>query len=230
LGALFLMNPVSILITGYHGQFENLAVLPLLIAVYALQKKKASWLIFLLGSISILIKHITIFAVVALYFYTFKDKRKALIALLGTTIIFLISFLPYIPEGRENIINQVFFYSSAIQPYSLLYLIPFWSTPTFAIGMIMFLFIYRKSSIIEQILKSFLAFLILTPGIGEQYFVLPVIFGSLSAGFGYNIFTIITTVFLLGSAGNVNLPIPSIWISVWIASIIWLINSSKKME
>jgi len=227
LGALFMVNPVSILITGFHGQFENLAVLPLLFAVYASQKKKGSWLIFLLGLISILIKHITIFGVVALYFYTFKDKRKAIIALMVTTIIFLISFLPYLPEGRENIINQVFFYSSSTQPYSLFYLIPFWSTPTFAIGMVLFLIIYRNSSINEQILKSFLAFLILTPGIGEQYFVLPIIFGSIFPKFGYYLFSIITSIFLLGSKGNLHLPIPSIWISVWIVSIIWLINSSK---
>lgn len=226
LGILFFLNPVSILITGYHGQFDNLAVLPLLIAVIIQKRNGSSWSIFLLGTLSILIKHITIFAVIAIFFSVTKHKRRAILMLLGSALIFLISFLPYIPEGSNNILHRVFLYSGTFKPYSPFLLIPFWTTPLFAIVMLMFIYLFRKKPIENQIQNSFLVFLTFAPGISEQYFVLPVIIGSLFPKFGYYLFSIITFIFLMGSENNLSLPIPSTWFSVWIAVLIWLINSS----
>lgn len=40
--SLFYLNPVSFLLTGVHGQFDNLAVLPILLGVYFYMKAQSS--------------------------------------------------------------------------------------------------------------------------------------------------------------------------------------------
>jgi hypothetical protein len=71
---------------------------------------------------------------------------------------------------------------------------------------------------------SFVAFLALTPGIGEQFFILPAIWGSLSLSPWHWVYTLAAAVFLAGSPRNIHLPLPSIWNTVWLAATIWLLS------
>jgi len=61
---IYWLNPSVILIVGFHGQFDNLALLPLLIATFLINYKPNSvssiW-IWILGTMSLCIKHITLF-------------------------------------------------------------------------------------------------------------------------------------------------------------------------
>lgn len=62
----YLMNPVAIFTVGYQGQFDNFAVLPILLATYAfLRSSRANnrVIILALGTIALLIKHIVVFGV-----------------------------------------------------------------------------------------------------------------------------------------------------------------------
>ena len=66
------LNPVAILLVGYHGQFENLAILPLLLAVALycrpVGRPRTLWL-WGLGTLALIIKHNTLFGVWMLFAY-----------------------------------------------------------------------------------------------------------------------------------------------------------------
>ncbi|MGH7862212.1 MAG: hypothetical protein ACREOS_08215, partial [Candidatus Dormibacteraceae bacterium] len=112
--SVYLLNPVAILLVGFHGQFENLALLPLLGALYLSMRGRAglpSWVIWLLGTASLLIKHLTIFSVWTLFVYVFTGRRRPLLMALSV-LVFLVSFLPYLPRGFDGIVHNVFLYGS----------------------------------------------------------------------------------------------------------------------
>jgi len=222
-GALYLINPITILLTGVHGQFDNLAALPLLGAVLLNSRKPGNgWAIWLLGTISILIKQITVFAVLALFIHCFK-LRKSILLFILSGLIFLASFISYLPDGQEGIVSHVLLYSSVIRPYGLPDILPAWPTALFALMMLIVTFASRSIPLLESLVLSFVSFLVFAPGMSEQYFILPIIFASAIPGWGYAIFTCVTTVFLMGSQNNLHLPVPSIWMSVWIAASTWLL-------
>ena len=109
------MNPVAILLTGYHGQFENLALLPLLIGAYLYVRKPDSPpvpVIWLLGTLALLIKHNTVFGMWMLFVYVFGVSRRAVVASMLSVAVFAFSFLPYLPEGNAGILQNVLLYSS----------------------------------------------------------------------------------------------------------------------
>jgi hypothetical protein len=69
------------------------------------------------------------------------------------------------------------------------------------------------------------AFLVLTPGIGEQYFLMPVIWGTITLPSWYWVFTLLAGIFLAGSRNNINIPlVPSWWNTVWFAAVGWLLS------
>jgi hypothetical protein len=229
--AIYLLNPVAILIVGLHGQFETLAMLPILFATYLYLRQstqKARMLIWILGTLAIIIKHNIIFGVLMLYVFTAKNWRRALIMFLMSFLIFLSCFLVYIPEGRHGILQNVLFYS-AKSGYGLQVLFPMWiSLPIFILFMISLPFAAKYYFNFTQPIGmelSFVALLSSIIGIAEQYFILPIFFGSIFSSSWYWLYTIAATFFLLGSPNNLNIPhIPSIWNVVWITSTGWLLS------
>jgi len=215
---IFLLNPVSILLTGFHGQFDNFAALFLLLAFI---NRKRTGLMWLLGTISILIKQITIFGWLTLLFTTQPNKKRAIFLSGASALVYLFSFIPYLPKGKDGIINNVFLYPSSVHQYGLNGLI---TMPIFLVLMIVFVFLIRTSKLdpLRAILLSCLIFLVFAPGMAEQYFILPIIFASALPDWGYLIFTIITTIFLTGSPNNIQIQPISIWMTVWIAALVWL--------
>jgi hypothetical protein len=118
----FIFSPASIIISGFHRQFDNLAILLVFSAVFYAERKLSKsggenlsvneTLVFsvILG-ISIITKHI--FAFFPLWqFFRIKGTRQKLIVLFIPAAMFLISFLPFLPEGFEGIKQNVFLYSS----------------------------------------------------------------------------------------------------------------------
>ena len=102
---LYWLNPAVILYDGYLGQFEALAVLPILLALY---HKKGTWI---LGTLAIVIKHSTLFGVWTLFVYKAGVKRAAF-WLAATVAVFALTFVPYLPDGLNGIVNRVLLYKS----------------------------------------------------------------------------------------------------------------------
>lgn len=226
------LNPVAILIVGYHGQFDTFAMLPLLLAVYLSEgrnhKLPFAW-IWLLGTFSIIIKHITVFGVLALFFHVAKNKIQACIFSIGSVVAFLLTFAPHILVNADGVLNNVFYYQGHIGIYGLSSLI----SPSFAFILFYcimgFIVVFNKELLKSPLPKSinfiFVSFLTFTHGIGEQYFLLPVLWGSIYRSKWFWIFSIAAGLFLLGSGNNLNLPgIPAWWNGVWLAAAGWFLS------
>lgn len=208
---LFFLNPISIIISGFHGQFDNLAILIALIAVIYISDNshKKFWGIFLLG-ISLSVKHI--FFLLPLWLAV-KEKRpfNKFIVLTAPVVIFLLLFAPYWQTGGTGIIENVFLYKSFnnaplwnifIPDFLARYISPM---VFFVAGLaLMGIFVYRESRV-----KSFLIYLgaifIFSSAVANQYLVIPVIF----AIFFINPFTLLfllwATIKLLIDGAGLNI-------------------------
>src|SRR5205807_1603573 len=108
--AIFLLNPISILITGYHGQFDNLAVLLALVgaATYARSESGVSSRrvagLFLIG-LSLATKHV--FVAYPLWLaLKGRSWRERLLVIVLPFAVFLLAFVPYWPGGSHGIIEH----------------------------------------------------------------------------------------------------------------------------
>lgn len=209
---IFFINPISIIISGFHGQFDNLAILIALISVIYISENSYKKVlgIFLLG-ISLSVKHI--FFLLPLWLAV-KEKKLfyKLIVLTVPIIIFLLMFIPFWSKGGTGIIENVFMYKSFNNaPLWNIFIPDFLSSfispmVFFVIGLaIIGLFFYKESR-----LKSFLlylgAILVFSSAVTNQYLVIPVIF----AIYFINPFTLLfilwaTVKLLIDGAGlNIN--------------------------
>ena len=230
--SVYLLNPVSILIVGYHGQFDNLAILPLLLATYLWTRQDRDRFIvwaWVLGTCALLIKHITRIGVWTLYLYLARNHRRALLLMIGSVLVFLLTLVPYWSEGESGIVRNVMLYQRIAGRYGFGMLFPrIMVAPIFLGLMIILPSIARyhlELSLPKAMEFTFVAFLALTYGIGEQYFIYPVIWGSIYLTFWYWQYSLASTIFLLGSRHNVNiLQIPPMWNLVWGSAMLWLMS------
>lgn len=116
---IFFLNPISIIITGYHNQFDNIAVLFALLSIIffnddkKFNKKDIGFVA--LFSLSLITKHILfILPVFILLMDKLPVKKKILYAFVPP-LIFLLSFVPFALSSSaalQGIINNVFKYRS----------------------------------------------------------------------------------------------------------------------
>ena len=116
---LFLLNPITILLTGYHSQFDNVAVLFGLIGWYLYTHKKSTHSSYLFwGSafffgISLIFKHILILFPVWLLFSSYHKDKKLLLKISHVVVIYLLFFMSFRveeylhPNERLPIVNGV---------------------------------------------------------------------------------------------------------------------------
>ena len=107
--AFFFLNPVSIIITGYHNQFDNVAICLGLLAVirfgddFEKPLSGRKWSALLLLGLSLTTKHVFFMFP---FWLAVKQRgllQKCLIVAVPT-VIFLASFLPYWSVGHAGII------------------------------------------------------------------------------------------------------------------------------
>jgi hypothetical protein len=231
--SLYMLNPVALMLVGFHGQFENLAMLPLLIGTYLYARQPASppwkW-IWLLGTTSLLIKHITVFGVWML-FYSITTKRRAFMMFSFSVLFFWASFLPWLPEGGSGILTNVFKYQ-AVTAWGLARWFPvFLVAPLFYAFMISTPVLakeYLGLSLARSMEFSGVALLALIFGIGKQYLILPVIFGSIFFSPWYGMYTLvggcgIAVSYAVTHFSIVDKPLTSpLWNIVWLGAVCWL--------
>lgn len=117
LACVFFLNPVSVIITGFHNQFDNVAIAMMCVAVMALVDKESDsfderdLLAITMISLSLVTKHVFIFFVLWIALRQARFVRK-LVYLVIPPVIFGASFLPYWGGSREAILNNVVRYRS----------------------------------------------------------------------------------------------------------------------
>jgi hypothetical protein len=194
-GALFLVNPVSLLVTGFHSQFDNVAVLLGLVACVLLEKNsgplKFALAMFILG-VSLAVKHVLFFLPLWLFFHPGSSRRRRVLSLVPYGI-FAASLLPFIRDerGLEGVIDGVLMYRSfhldAFFPHLVETAIPvdaiellFGWVPIFSgfkfvwlVAMMLVGFAVREKRYLEQLLLYLVAIVVFSSAIADQYLAIP---------------------------------------------------------
>jgi hypothetical protein len=197
-GIFFLLNPVSLLITGFHTQFGNLAVLFALVAAivldslrqgYFLAQRLGAWI--LLG-VSLATKHILVFLPLWFLLRGGQTRRDRLWCFLPF-LVFGLSFLPFVLDerGLEGVIEHVFLYESfhleGLFPRTLGLAIPaavfdtllgwvpvfsgvkfLWLLAMVAVGIVS-----RERTHEEQVFLYLVAMLVFSTAMADQYLAIP---------------------------------------------------------
>jgi len=203
--ALFFLNPISIIITGYHSQFDNIAILLALISVEGCGEKSNRFLrvACLTGiGLSLCVKHILF---VFPLWLAFKEKSwsRKLLLLLTPYCIFAFSFISYIPDGYSGIVKNVFLYRafnnaplwSAILPNVI-----FSSTPTillFVGAMVLIGYYLRKRSSLESLHIYLISLVAFSSAISNQALAIPVPSIAVFWNWGYALYTSVGGLYLI---------------------------------
>jgi len=205
---IFLLNPISIIITGYHNQFDNLALLLGLISIVILgdsfdspmNRRKLLGLTVL--GLSLITKH-NLFAFPIWLAVKQVKLRPKLITILLPILIFLASFIPFWSEGKNGIIINVFLYKSwpnaffyhLFIPLAIQLFLP--STMIWLISLVAFAIIFRHKNVFETFLLYTCVVTTTSPAITNQYLAIPLIFISANINFLSILYTVIGTLHLL---------------------------------
>lgn len=227
----YALNPVAILIVGFHGQFDNLAALPVLAGLRLVLAPAPAplWAVWALGAAGLGVKHLCVFTVLALFAAAGGTLVRAAGLFAAALAAFGASFLPFLPRGLDGILQNVFLYRGAAHPYGLA---PYVSRELLFVVFVLVLsatpFLLRRllsTGPAETLELTTVALLVLIPGIGEAYLILPVLFGAARRSPGWWVYTLVTYGFLLTGPNNVQVvPGPQPWQAVWLALVFWLVS------
>jgi hypothetical protein len=234
-GLLFFANPVSVLVSSRHLQFDGLSIFFLLCAILAFRSAAGGRAASIASlSISLLVKHVTWFH--PLLFARRDGLRRAAWYAIPYAA-FAASFLPYASSWRE-IRDHVFRYRSLSGNYGteallLISGVPSWlPAALFAAAVLAAVWFFGarrgdedSRALAKGSLGLFLVMLVFLPGFGRQYCVWPIALGSLFPGAGLLVFTAVSTGFLARGffafdAAPAWLPG---WYGPWWAALLWLL-------
>ena len=227
---LFFANPVSVFVTGFHAQFDGIAIAFLLAAIW-LEGRRHARPIAAAGALaaSLLAKHVTAFHPLVFLRRRGSARGLPLAAALAPYGVFLLSFLPYW-NVRSDVADRVFAYRSLAEDYGTSMLrklpgVPHWApTAVFVVVSLLAALAFRRLGPARASLLLFLVILVLAPGMAEYYFVWPIALGSLFGGAGYAVYTIVVSAFFLGSPDGLGLALTHLpgWHGIWWATVFWL--------
>src|ERR1051325_5257761 len=122
------LNPVSILISGYHGNTDSLMIFFVVLGIY-LASSRTSGFIF---GLAMCVKVVPMIFVPAFWFYLPRARRIQFVTLAGVT--FLVASLPYIAQDPLAVWHNVFGYGSSYGQWGFTLLASIISPPAFVHG------------------------------------------------------------------------------------------------
>ena len=184
--AVFFLNPVSIVITGLHNQFDNIAVFFALLSILCYNEEEefsAKDLGFVaLFALSLTTKHILFMLPVFLLLKKgLPMKKKALYAFVPP-MLFLLSFVPFVINNQaafEGVRDNVFLYRSKHNAPLLSYFYEFIHFPerliflVYILMMIVLALIVRKWSYEKIVLTYLIAMVCFSSAVANQYLAIP---------------------------------------------------------
>lgn len=181
---IFLLHPVTIIVTGYKRQFDNIAIFLGFLAIELLvDREKDSrvrwWAGLLLLGISITTKHV-LFAFPLWLAVKEHGLGRKLLTLLVPVSVFFASFIPYWGGGKVGIISNVFGYSpgrlqplwNGLIPPLIGEAIP--SRWAFFAALCIFALVFRRRGLHESLLFYLLILYIFSPEMANQYLAIPI--------------------------------------------------------
>lgn len=234
---LFFANPVSIFVSGFHLQFDNVAILMLLLAIWCVGLPALSRTGTVAAlSLSLLVKHVTVFFPPL---FLARPGRKGLrpLAAAAPYAVFAAAFLPSWRSWR-GIRANVVGYRSLAEDYGAAMLrsipgVPAWlPTAVFLVAVATALVLLRRVELARACLMLFLVMLLFVPGVCQYYFVWPIALGALFGGAGYAVYTLVVSGFFLGSPDGLNLPLLHLpgWHGLWWSVLFWLAWEIRRLQ
>lgn len=207
--ALFFLNPVSIHITGFHHQFDNLATAAGLWACVFLEeaertgdRKRDWWGMGLLG-LSLVAKHFLFFLPVWLALRRGR-RRWAMCAI--PYVVFAASFLPYIDQWRGMVANVVGYGGYRNAPMFLLFLPFLKGLVDPKVIWLVALSVAGWATIRTRLTTAVFVYLavgvIFAPAMANQYLAIPMPFCVVYRNYGTLAYTIAATVHLLSEEAD----------------------------
>ena len=186
--AFYLFNPVVIMVSGYHGQVDNLGIFFLILFLfYILKRKKTNLFLDLIFGCSLVLKPVTA-ATIPYFLLQRKKFARMLKFLIAASIPFLFLLIFYKHINFHNTLKFVILYNGVnyLWSYSRIeqYLTTLLNLPalhgafkyvypaiTILMFSIIFYYFYRNSKIkpLDGIILSYLFFYSLNSGFGVQY-------------------------------------------------------------
>lgn len=233
---LFFSNPVSVLISCAHGQFDGLSILFLVAALFvAMGRPRPASRAGVVGllSLSLLVKHITAFHP-ALFWRRWRAGGLAAPLLAIPYAVFALSFVPFLSSSR-TIASNVLLYATWLagpklqRPGGPQVMLIFSRSPAVAYFLVFLavvaatLWIARRVELPRACLLLFLATLVSLPGHANQYFVWPMALGSLYATPGYALCSTAAALFLSGESLELRWPVSVTIPGAWVAALLWFL-------
>ena len=224
---LFFLNPVSIILTGYHNQFDNIAIFAALIAVLQLnseESKSSSKNIYLglvLIGLSLAVKQILLFFPVWLFFRNGPFKQRVTRGALPYVIYFA-CFLPWATSiarieiifedvflqrrGRSGILLNLFGadYAGTIQGSIHSDLVRKVVFASWVLGILTFGWIMRNRSLLHSLIVYLLLMVAFAPAYSQQQLMLPLIALFVYATIELKIFYLLTLLFMIQNSDELG--------------------------
>ncbi|MDC3006952.1 hypothetical protein OAY86_01165 [Candidatus Pelagibacter sp.] len=215
IGLLYLINPISIILTGHHNAFNNYAILFGFLAVLNygdLNSKDLSFKkifsLFLFG-LSISIKHILIFFPI---WWAFKEKKiiNKILIISISYMTFIVLFIPFYEDFQKIIYNILYLGRHETGPFWKMFLPEllhrYFNFFTLASLLLIVLGIFLVN---KKLKESFYLYLIATtafaPQMYTQYLFIPLIAIAIYWNFKLIIFTTITFFLFLVDGDQLNI-------------------------
>ena len=247
---LFFSNPISVLISCAHGQFDGLSILCLLAALLLSARPPSGARrlgVSAMLALSLLVKHVTIFH--PLLFSRRRDGNghdgspnalpDALV--LAPYVVFAAAFAPY-AGALGKIVDNVLLYGGRLSglalergggvqglvelspPQPILF-------PLILVAAVVWAF--RETRGWELSRASLLLFLVLlcvSPSYGVQYLVWPIALGSLYPSAAYGVFTLAGALYHSSAPESVAIPWPirATPLATWLAAVVWLVAETVR--
>lgn len=205
----FFLNPVSIFITGYHNQFDNIAILLALLCMNYYNEDenvtKNDMLFILFFTLSLITKHIMCFIPIFILLSKNLPLKKKMLYAFVPPILFLMSFIPFALSSKEafqGIVNNVFLYrSSSNSPLlSPLYsLLKIGNGPRLYvyIAMLIIFAVLLRNEHFERILLTYtIAMVAFSSSLANQYLAIPMAaLCILNSGVIYDLYCLLSVLF-----------------------------------
>jgi hypothetical protein len=207
---IFFLNPISIIITGYHNQFDNIAIFLALLSTYFYNENKEfnkkDIVFILLISLSLITKHILFLIPVFILLRKNLPIKKKIVYAIIPPLMFLLSFVPFALYSKKafyGILENVFFYKSSNNSPLFSYFYNLINFPVnlkiivFGISMCIVGFIVRKRKFEDTIMLYLISLVTFSSAIANQYLVIPMVaLCVLDTGILKYLYMLIVTFFL----------------------------------
>lgn len=222
---LYALNPVSVLITSVHGQFDPLVILFCFLAWSLFEgHKKRTWLSALCLGIGIAMKGFPVILLPLFLRRLSNTKERLIYSSLALAPVALL-FLPYLIVTPMPILRNVLRYSSRIGNWGYPLLAEIFNKRMHSRlleefiaasasygkyillwGLIVFYWLDRSHTLLESVVSLFALFYTLTSGFGFQYLVWIIPFAIIEGNFPMKWYTLAATLWLIVSYAQIISP------------------------